>query len=75
MSKRADSLIQKGEYAKALEIIAELKSPIDDFFDGVMVMVDDERLRNNRLGLLREIAEFFTQIADFSFIGSTAQSK
>jgi glycyl-tRNA synthetase beta chain len=75
VSKRADSLVQKGEYAKALEIIAELKSPIDEFFDAVMVMVDDEGLRNNRLGLLRKIAEFFSQIADFSFIGSTAQGK
>jgi glycyl-tRNA synthetase beta chain len=75
VSKRAGSLIQRGEYTKALEIIAELKSPIDEFFDGVMVMVDDERLRNNRLGLLREIADFFGQIADFSFIGSTAESK
>jgi glycyl-tRNA synthetase beta chain len=75
VSKRAGSLIQRGEYAKALEIIAELKSPIDEFFDGVMVMVDDERLRNNRLGLLRTIADFFGQIADFSFIGSTAESK
>jgi glycyl-tRNA synthetase beta chain len=75
VSKRAGSLIQKGEYTKALEIIAELKSPIDEFFDSVMVMVDDETLRNNRLGLLRKIADFFSQIADFSFIGSTAESK
>jgi glycyl-tRNA synthetase beta chain len=75
VSKRAGSLIQKGEYAEALEIIAELKSPIDEFFDAVMVMVDDEALRNNRLGLLRIIADFFGQIADFSFIGSTAQGK
>ena len=75
VSGRADSLIREGEYAEALEIIAELKSPIDVFFDGVMVMVDDERLRNNRLGLLRKIAVFFGRIADFSFIGSTAVSK
>jgi glycyl-tRNA synthetase beta subunit len=40
-----------------------------------MVMVDDEGLRNNRLGLLRKIAGLFSQIADFSFIGSTAQGK
>jgi glycyl-tRNA synthetase beta chain len=75
VSKRADSLVQKGEYAKALEIIAELKSPIDEFFDAVMVMVDDEELRNNRLGLLRKVADLFSRIADFSFIGSTAQGK
>jgi glycyl-tRNA synthetase beta chain len=75
VSKRAGSFIQKGEYAKALEIIAELKSPIDEFFDAVMVMVEDEQLRNNRLGLLRKLADFSGQIADFSFIGSTAAGK
>jgi glycyl-tRNA synthetase beta subunit len=40
-----------------------------------MVMVDDEELRNNRLGLLRKVADLFSRIADFSFIGSTAQGK
>lgn len=72
---RCVPLIQSGEYAKALEIIAELKSPIDTFFDDVMVMVDDEQLKNNRLGLLKEIAGLFEQIADFSFIGSTAEAR
>lgn len=75
VTNRAVPLIRKGDYAKALEIMTELKSPIDVFFDEVMVMVDDEALRNNRLGLLRRIAELFGQVADFSFIGSTAQSK
>jgi len=75
VSARSKPLIQDGNYAKALEIIAELKSPIDTLFDKVMVMVEDKKLRNNRLGLLRQIADFFAQIADFSFIGSTAQGK
>jgi glycyl-tRNA synthetase beta chain len=52
-----------------------LKAPIDTFFDDVMVMVDDEKLRNNRLGLLRKVAGMFSNVADFSFIGSTAQKK
>ncbi|AFM26626.1 glycine--tRNA ligase subunit beta [Desulfomonile tiedjei] len=66
-------LIDSGNYAKALELMTELKAPIDTLFDKVMVMVEDEQLRNNRLGLLRKIADFFIQIADFSFIGSTAK--
>ncbi len=66
-------LIDSGNYAKALELMTELKAPIDTFFDKVMVMVEDEQLRHNRLGLLRKIADFFIQIADFSFIGSTAK--
>ncbi|HMK36703.1 MAG TPA: glycine--tRNA ligase subunit beta [Desulfomonilaceae bacterium] len=71
----AEPLIRGGDYAKALEIIAELKAPIDDFFDRVMVMVEDDRLRDNRLGLLWKIGRLFERIADFSFIGSTAQTK
>ena len=73
VKERCTPLIRSGEYAKALEIIAELRSPIDRFFDDVMVMVEDEQLKNNRLGLLKEIAGLFEQIADFSFIGSTAE--
>jgi glycyl-tRNA synthetase beta chain len=69
----AEPLIQKGKYAEALVIIAELKSPIDTLFDKVMVMVEDDKLRNNRLAMLKEIGDFFKEIADFSFIGSTAQ--
>ncbi|MBI4965134.1 MAG: glycine--tRNA ligase subunit beta [Desulfomonile tiedjei] len=75
VTARSEPLILEGNYAQALEIIAELKSPIDTLFDKVMVMVEDEKLRNNRLGMLRQIADFFAQIADFSFIGSTAQGK
>jgi glycyl-tRNA synthetase beta chain len=75
VTAKATPLIEDGEYGKALEAIADLKAPIDTFFDRVMVMVEDEKLRNNRLGLLRAIAEFFGRIADFSFIGSTAQGK
>ncbi len=75
VTERAEPLVNRGDYAKALEILAELKAPIDLFFDKVMVMVEDEKLRNNRLGLLRKIAEFFERIADFSFIGSTAETK
>lgn len=75
VSDRAVPLIGRGQYARALEIIAELKSPIDTFFDTVMVMVDDETVRNNRLALLQQIATLFGRVADFSFIGSTAESK
>lgn len=75
VSANAAPLIEKRDYDKALVTITDLKTPIDTFFDRVMVMVEDERLRNNRLGLLRAIAEFLGRIADFSFIGSTAQGK
>ena len=43
-----------------------MKIPIDEFFDGVMVMVENEAVRNNRLALLDEIGKLFLRIADFS---------
>jgi glycyl-tRNA synthetase beta chain len=73
VEQRCAPLIQRGAYFEALTIIAELKAPIDTLFDKVMVMVEDERLRGNRLGMLKEIAGLFANIADFSFIGSTAE--
>ncbi|MEW6352226.1 MAG: glycine--tRNA ligase subunit beta [Thermodesulfobacteriota bacterium] len=70
--KKAAPMIEKGDYFAALEVIADLKPPIDKFFDEVMVMVEDTTIRGNRLGLLKTIADFFANVADFSFIGSTA---
>lgn len=75
VTSRSEPLIAKGDYSAALEIMAELKAPIDALFDHVMVMVEDDKLRSNRLGLLLEIAGLFAGVADFSFIGSTAQTK
>jgi glycyl-tRNA synthetase beta chain len=71
--EKASTLIDEGRYSEALEMMAELKAPIDRFFDEVMVMVEEESFRHNRLALLQEIAELFSTIADFSFVGSTAE--
>jgi glycyl-tRNA synthetase beta chain len=46
--------------------MTQMKKPIDEFFDKVMVMVEDEAIRNNRLALLDEIGQLFLRIADFS---------
>ena len=56
------------KYAEALAKIAEIKSAVDRFFDEVMVMVDDEALRKNRLHLLYGISLLFSQLADFAKI-------
>jgi glycyl-tRNA synthetase beta chain len=56
----------KRDYPAALMEMTEMKRPIDEFFDGVMVMVEDEAIRNNRLALLDEIGKLFLRIADFS---------
>jgi glycyl-tRNA synthetase beta chain len=54
------------KYESALLEMTHMKRPIDEFFDGVMVMVEDEAIRNNRLALLDQIGQLFLRIADFS---------
>jgi glycyl-tRNA synthetase beta chain len=58
--------LNQRDYPSALLEMTQMKKPIDDFFDGVMVMVEDEAIRNNRLALLDEIGKLFLRIADFS---------
>jgi glycyl-tRNA synthetase beta chain len=46
--------------------MTQMRKPIDTFFDKVMVMVEDDIIRNNRLTLLDGIGQFFLKMADFS---------
>jgi len=55
-------------YERALLEIAKLRPVVDRFFDKVMVMVEDEKLRANRLALLATLVKEFSTIADFSEI-------
>jgi glycyl-tRNA synthetase beta chain len=55
-------------YTPALTQLAHLKSPIDAFFDKVMVMTDDPAKRANRLALLTKLHHLLTQVADISFL-------
>ncbi len=64
------SLINKKEYDKALDLFATLREPIDNFFENVMVMVEDEKLKDNRLGLLRKIYDTMMLVCDLSKIVS-----
>lgn len=59
-------LLEAGDYEGALAALAGLKTPVDVFFEAVMVMVDDEALRSNRLALLEAIGALFLRIADVS---------
>ncbi len=65
---KVDEYILAGDWFKALTAIATLRTPVDGFFDKVMVMADDLQVRNNRLALLTAIARMFGRIADFSKI-------
>jgi len=65
---RVEKLRAAHDYEAALLEIGKLRPAIDKFFDKVMVMVDDDDLRANRLALLQSIVKEFSTIADFSEI-------
>jgi len=58
--------LAKDEYTQALACLAQLREPVDAFFDAVMVNADDASLRRNRLNLLKALRELFLQVADIS---------
>lgn len=62
------SLIDGRDYCGAIDALKDLADPIDAFFDAVMVMDKDEQIKNNRLALLKSIAELVNKVADFSKI-------
>jgi len=66
VNKEALPLLATGEYEQAMAVILKMKEPVDNFFDKVMVMVEDEKVRANRLNLLTAIALLFLGIGDFS---------
>jgi glycyl-tRNA synthetase beta chain len=68
-ASKVQTLKRSGKYQEALEVIAGLRKSVDQFFDGVMVMAENEAVRNNRLTLLAELLREFTTVADFSEIG------
>ena len=59
-------LFAAGDYKAVLEQLAELRPTVDKFFDDVMVMADDEAVRNNRLALLNQLRNLFLGVADIS---------
>ena len=63
-----ETRVAAGSWLDALIEIATLRGPVDAFFDRVMVMAEDLRVRTNRLALLTAIARMFGRIADFSKI-------
>ena len=62
----ADKLFESGDYTASLQALAALKSPVDDFFDNVMVNADDPALKANRLGLLAILHQTMNRVADLS---------
>jgi len=65
-SAKAKPLYEKGDYTGYLRSFAVLKAPVDAFFEKVMVMVDDKKLRQGRLALLRDLRDSMNRVADLS---------
>ncbi len=63
---KADAAFAHGDYAASLQALAALKGPVDAFFDHVMVNVEDDVLRANRLGLLATLHAAMNRVADLS---------
>lgn len=67
-ASKVEKEIVAQDYAGAIATLSQLAAPIDAFFDGVMVMDKDEKIKNNRLGLLKLVDNLICQVADFSKI-------
>ncbi len=63
-----NTLYEQKNYSKTLTELASFKDPVDNFFENVMIMVDDQDLRNNRLALLSQLQQLLTQVADISHL-------
>jgi glycyl-tRNA synthetase beta chain len=68
VSDNAQPMIARGDFARAQGIIFKLQPVLNTFFDKVLVMAEDKRVRQNRLGLLQSIAKMLLGIADYSQI-------
>jgi glycyl-tRNA synthetase beta chain len=71
---RIESFRQAHDYKGALQLLATAREPVDAFFDKVMVMVENELVRANRLALLQRLLKEFSTIADFSEIVTEGKS-
>ena len=63
-----DTLLSSEDYDSAMGVLLKLKAPIDEFFNGVMVMDKDEKIRDSRLALLNLVRSLFMKLGDFSLI-------
>ena len=61
-------LIAQGDYTAVLDKLANLRAPVDNFFDNVMVNAEDPALRQNRLAILNTLQGLFLQVADISLL-------
>ncbi|HHF1670434.1 glycine--tRNA ligase subunit beta [Haemophilus influenzae] len=68
LSTEVQPLIAQGDYTAVLDKLANLRTPVDNFFDNVMVNSEDPSLRQNRLAILNTLQGLFLQVADISVL-------
>ncbi len=68
MRDKLQPLFAEGRYQEALVELAQLREPVDEFFEKVMVNADDAQVRINRLTLLSKLRALFLQVADISLL-------
>jgi glycyl-tRNA synthetase beta chain len=66
----ANAQFESGDYSASLQTLADLRAPVDAFFDGVMVNAEEADLRLNRQGLLKHLHEAMNRVADLSKLAS-----
>lgn len=65
-----EAMFARGDYTGTLTALARIRNDVDAFFDSVMVMAEDQRLRNNRIALLAELHGMMNRVADISRLAS-----
>ncbi|MCW9710347.1 glycine--tRNA ligase subunit beta [Avibacterium sp. 21-586] len=68
LQSEVQPLIANGDYVAVLDKLANLRQPVDNFFEKVMVNAEDPQLRQNRLAILRTLQGLFLQVADISLL-------
>jgi len=71
VAPRSEQAFAAGDYTGSLQALAALKTPVDAFFDAVMVNAEDAKLRANRLGLLAKLHEAMNRVADLSKLATS----
>ncbi|MBI1891005.1 MAG: glycine--tRNA ligase subunit beta [Burkholderiales bacterium] len=66
LKPQVDTAYAKGDFTATLKLLAKLRTSVDAFFDGVMVMAEDVQLRNNRIALLSQLHGMMNRVADIS---------
>ncbi|KUK65127.1 MAG: Glycine--tRNA ligase beta subunit [Desulfofundulus kuznetsovii] len=67
--EKVEQSVKERDFRSAVMTMTQLRKPVDSFFEGVMVMAEDEKIRNNRLSLLKNIVNLVFLVADLSKLG------